>query len=362
MQKRNRLPAAPRILRRETLKRVCLIPAGAFAARLLGACSEDAPIANVGSPSATGMPVATPSAPEKAPEVKPSTPPAPKGPMGSTAGAPAPAAPAQPMKPAMPAAPVTPPPASPMAGAAAMDPATPMGGAAGMNGGMVDAVAGADVKWATGGTKAMMADYPDPFGDDMSNACMVYPAQTLGPCYARGPMMREDISDGQDGLPTRLSFLVIDADCKPVPNASIDIWAAGPDGIYSSYSTGTICNPGREPTTGKMFARGVQISDEGGRANFNMVFPGWYRGRTLHIHFTIRIDGREYLTSQLYFDDSLVDEILMQGIYASRGRRDTTNASDFIFRSGGATVERVVFETAKRPDGSLHAWKVLALG
>jgi protocatechuate 3,4-dioxygenase beta subunit len=236
-------------------------------------------------------------------------------------------------------------------------------GSAGASGGgtMMPVVAGPDVAWATGGTKAMMFDHPDPFADAMGASCMVYPAQTLGPCYAREPMLRKDISDGMDGLPTRISLLVTDGDCKPVPNASVDIWAAGPDGSYSAYASGTICNPGRMATTGQMFGRGVQMSDEGGRVNFDMVFPGWYRGRTLHIHFTIRMDGREYLTSQLYFDDTLVDEILAQGSYAARGRRDTTNQSDFIFRSGGATIERVVFQTAKRPDGSLHAWKVLTL-
>ena len=210
----------------------------------------------------------------------------------------------------------------------------------------------------------MTGSYPDPFATGQSNApCTLYPAQTLGPCYAQMPMMREDISDGLDGLPMRLSFLVTRTDgCTPIPNASVDIWHSGSAGIYSAYATGTICNPGTDDVRSDMFCRGVRTTDDKGRVDFSTVFPGWYTGRTIHIHFTLRINGREAVTSQLYFPDALTDEILAQGLYAARGRRDTTNASDMIYRSGGATAEKVVFSTAKRPDGVLHAWKILSVG
>jgi protocatechuate 3,4-dioxygenase beta subunit len=272
--------------------------------------------------------------------------------------------------PAMPTPPAMQPPAAPMAIPASGGPmATGTGGAPMMPGmsngtagaGSMGMMAAANVPWATGGTKMVQdANYPDPFGADTS-ACTLYPAQTLGPCYTQGPMVRKDISDMLDGLPTRLSFLIVDRDCKPVPAANVDIWHAGADGTYSANAMGSICNPGNSSTMGQMFCRGVQMSDEVGRVQFDTVFPGWYRGRTLHIHFTVRIGGQEY-TSQLYFEDELVDEILGQGYYEPRGMRDTNNMSDFIFTSGGATPDQVVMETAKRVDGSLHAWKVLALG
>jgi protocatechuate 3,4-dioxygenase beta subunit len=197
---------------------------------------------------------------------------------------------------------------------------------------------------------------------DSGTACALYPTQTIGPCYAQGPMMREDISDGLDGLPIRLSFLVVKSDgCTPVPDASIDIWHSGSQGIYSAYATGTVCNPGNDDVLSEMFCRGVQTTDENGRANFSTVFPGWYTGRTIHIHFTVRVGGQEYVTSQLYFEDALSDEILAQGQYAARGKRDTNNQSDMLFSSGGAKPEQVLFDTAKRPDGVLHAWKVLSV-
>ena len=229
------------------------------------------------------------------------------------------------------------------------------GGGTGMMGG--------PVMWADGGTKTMKGGYPDPFAMGMMGAaCMVYPSQTLGPCYAQGPQVREDISDGLPGLPVRLSFLVTRANgCMPVPDAIIDIWHSGSQGIYSAYATGTTCNPGMMDVKSQMFCRGTQMTNAQGRADFNTVFPGWYRGRTLHIHFTVRVGGRDSKTSQLYFEDKLVDEILAQGQYAARGKRDTQNSQDMIFKSGGATPASVIMSTAKRDDGALHAWKVLAI-
>lgn len=217
--------------------------------------------------------------------------------------------------------------------------------------------------WAKGGTKSMQGTYPDPFAAGSTGpVCVLYPEQTIGPCYAEMPATREDISDGMTGLPLRLSFLVVRADgCTPVPNASIDIWHSGFDGIYSAYATGTICNPSSDDVQSKRFCRGVQTTNAQGKANFSTIFPGWYTGRTIHIHFTVRVSGREAITSQLYFDDALCDQILAQGEYAGRGQRDTTNASDFIYWSSGSGPEDITFSTAQRPDGALHAWKVLAI-
>jgi protocatechuate 3,4-dioxygenase beta subunit len=234
------------------------------------------------------------------------------------------------------------------------------GGSAGMSG---SAMRGDTVPdgWAMGGTKAIQGTYPDPFGAvDAGMMCRLYPRQTLGPCYANGPMMRKDISDGQEGLPLRLSFLVVGEGCKPVPNATVDIWHSGREGTYSALSS-PLCNPSGMSTLAENFCRGVQPTDEAGRVDFDSIFPGWYFLRTIHIHFTVRVDGRA-VTSQLYFEDALTDEILAQGGYETRGRRSVRNASDMEFRTGGATPEQVTFVTAKRSDGALHAWKVLSIG
>jgi protocatechuate 3,4-dioxygenase beta subunit len=249
------------------------------------------------------------------------------------------------------------------AGKSAQAGASGSAGAAGAQGAAGSGVAGPGVMWATGGTKSIMGPYPDPFmTGNTGAACKLYPTQTIGPCYAQMPMMRSDISDGLGGLPMRLSFLVVKANgCTPVPNASIDIWHSGSEGFYSAYATGTICNPGMDDVKSMMFCRGVQTTDENGRCDFSTVFPGWYTKRTIHIHFTVRLNGNASVTSQIYFEDALSDEILAQGDYKARGKRDTTNATDTNFKTGGATPDQVLFTTAKRPDGALHAWKVLQI-
>jgi protocatechuate 3,4-dioxygenase beta subunit len=131
--------------------------------------------------------------------------------------------------------------------------------------------------------------------------------------------------------------------------------------VYSAYATGTICNPGTMTTEQKMFCRGVQMTNEAGRVDFNTIFPGWYRGRALHVHFTVRVNGQETKTSQLYFDDKLIDEIHAQGVYKARGKRDTVNSADGFFMSGNATAEQVVLGTTKLNTGVLHAWKMLSV-
>jgi protocatechuate 3,4-dioxygenase beta subunit len=103
------------------------------------------------------------------------------------------------------------------------------------------------------------------------------------------------------------------------------------------------------------------MTNASGRVDFSTIFPGWYTGRTIHIHFTVRVNARDAVASQLYFEDAMSDEILAQGEYAARGARDTKNQNDSIFRSGGASAAQVVFSTAKRSDGVLHAWKALSI-
>jgi protocatechuate 3,4-dioxygenase beta subunit len=51
-----------------------------------------------------------------------------------------------------------------------------------------------------------------------------------------------------------------------------------------------------------------QHTDANGKATITTIYPGWYQGRAVHIHFKIRTDaaaasGLEF-TSQLFFDDA----------------------------------------------------------
>jgi protocatechuate 3,4-dioxygenase beta subunit len=113
----------------------------------------------------------------------------------------------------------------------------------------------------------------------------------------------------------------------------VDVWHCDAAGIYSDVQ-----DPGFD-TTGQKFLRGYQLTDANGRAEFTTIFPGWYQGRTVHIHFKIRATSSSQqtfdFTSQLYFDDSLTDEVHAQVPYASKGQRTLRNSGDGVYRNGG---------------------------
>jgi protocatechuate 3,4-dioxygenase beta subunit len=95
-------------------------------------------------------------------------------------------------------------------------------------------------------------------------------------------------------------------------------------------------------TVGQNFLRGYQVTDANGGVAFTTVYPGWYRGRTVHIHFKIRTDpaatsGLEF-TSQLFFDESIRAEVFAQAPYSGRGTQDTNNAADGIYQQGGTQL------------------------
>ena len=93
---------------------------------------------------------------------------------------------------------------------------------------------------------------------------------------------------------------------------------------------------------GQTFLRGYQLSDSAGVAQFVTIYPGWFMGRAVHIHFKVRTtpggtSGLEF-TSQMFFDESLTDIVHAQVPYSSKGRRDTTNSRDGIFQGRGSQL------------------------
>lgn len=172
--------------------------------------------------------------------------------------------------------------------------------------------------------------------------CVVRPEQTEGPYFVDEKLNRADLrTDPSDksvraGLPLRLQFNVTriaGGACAPLTGAMIAVWHCDADGVYSDVRDAGF------DTRGKKFLRGYQLTDAKGIAQFNTIYPGWYEGRAVHIHFKIRTDpassrGREFI-SQLYFDEAITDQVHRQPPYNRRGRRTTMNDSDFIFRRGG---------------------------
>ena len=171
-------------------------------------------------------------------------------------------------------------------------------------------------------------------------SCVVKPQQTEGPYFVDERMNRSDIrSDPSDnsvreGTALRLIFHISQVDgnsCKPFAGA-VDLWHCDASGVYSDVSDRSF------NTQGKKFLRGYQVTDKNGTAQFITIYPGWYPGRAVHLHFKIRTDSATQtsyeFTSQLYFDDSLTDQIHAQPPYISKGQR-TLNAQDIIFQDGG---------------------------
>jgi protocatechuate 3,4-dioxygenase beta subunit len=81
--------------------------------------------------------------------------------------------------------------------------------------------------------------------------------------------------------------------------------------------------------------RGVQKSDAAGLATFDTVYPGWYQGRTVHIHVKVHAGGNVVHTGQLFFPDTTTDAVYKRPPYNRRPNRDQRNADDSIFVNGG---------------------------
>jgi protocatechuate 3,4-dioxygenase beta subunit len=175
-------------------------------------------------------------------------------------------------------------------------------------------------------------------------SCIVRPEQTEGPYFIDEKLNRSDIrsdpSDGavKPGVPLRLAFQVSRVDsnsCSPLTGAFVDVWQCDALGVYSDVRD---VNAGFD-TRGKKFLRGYQTTDANGIAEFLTIYPGWYPGRAVHIHFKIRNDSAsrraQEFVSQLYFDQSTTDQVYKLAPYNNRGRRSTTNDTDAIFRRGG---------------------------
>lgn len=175
-------------------------------------------------------------------------------------------------------------------------------------------------------------------------SCVARPQQTEGPYFVDEKLDRSDIrsdpaSGGvKPGAPLQITFNVsrVGAGCTPLADAVVDLWHCDASGLYSD-----VRDPGFS-TVGQKFLRGSQVTDAGGKAHFTTIYPGWYEGRTVHVHFKIRTDpllarGHEF-TSQLYFDDALTDRVHALAPYGRRGRRTVRNDGDGIFRNGGRNL------------------------
>jgi len=160
-----------------------------------------------------------------------------------------------------------------------------------------------------------------------SVSCVLTPELTEGPYYLSGEKLRRNITEGRPGTRLDLHLSVVDATtCRPIKGAAVDIWHADAGGTYSGFGAGA---------SSRTFMRGIQKTDATGLALFQTVYPGWYQGRTVHIHVKVHVGGNVVHTGQLFFSDTLTDRAYRRSPYNRRPSRDTRNAQDQIYQSGG---------------------------
>jgi protocatechuate 3,4-dioxygenase beta subunit len=180
---------------------------------------------------------------------------------------------------------------------------------------------------------------------DSSYSCVVRPELTEGPYYVDEELNRSDIrvdpSDGttKAGALLALTFNVSRASsstCEPLADAIVDVWHCDALGMYSDVSDAGF------NTVGKKFLRGYQVTGTDGVARFTTIYPGWYQGRAVHLHFKVRsaasASSAYEFTSQLFFDDTLTDQVHAQQPYAAKGQRDLRNSGDGIYNQGGSQL------------------------
>jgi protocatechuate 3,4-dioxygenase beta subunit len=178
-----------------------------------------------------------------------------------------------------------------------------------------------------------------------ASVCILTPEATQGPFYFDPKLVRADITEGKQGAKLKLTLQVVEAEtCTKLAGARVDIWHSDGLGVYSGYvaqETGS--------TPGETFLRGTQFTDADGEVRFDTIYPGWYPGRTPHIHFKVILDETDLITGQLYFPDTLSERLYATlSLYRERREeRDTINANDFIFqRQGGAETVLSIAEKA----------------
>lgn len=187
---------------------------------------------------------------------------------------------------------------------------------------------------------------------DDATTCALTTELTEGPYYIDMDTIRRDIREDRPGQLLHVDLRVLDQQCAPIRDALVEIWHCDAVGTYSGFEAQSNGGPGGPGGPGgntqvdsTRYLRGGQVTDRNGTVEFTTIYPGWYRGRTVHIHAKVHVSNRERLTTQVFFDEDVTTEVYRQEPYASDTGRDTFNRDDSIFD------DRLVLTTSKAADG-----------
>jgi protocatechuate 3,4-dioxygenase beta subunit len=188
---------------------------------------------------------------------------------------------------------------------------------------------------------------PEPVGAEIAafldrcSMCQLWAEQDEGPYYRAAQPARRDIVEDREGVPLQLGIRLTEGDGTPFRDAAVEIWHCDALGRYSGFpppDPSVVVTAASAPKAAYLpdetFLRGGQATDVEGTVEFRTIYPGWYPGRTVHIHVAVHIPDAVF-TSQLYFPDHISDTVLALPPYRDRPGRDTTNHTDGIIPTGG---------------------------
>ncbi|PZG18861.1 intradiol ring-cleavage dioxygenase [Nonomuraea aridisoli] len=197
-----------------------------------------------------------------------------------------------------------------------------------------------------------------------ARTCRMTADVTQGPFYFDADLVRSDIREGRPGVRLRVAIKVQDGrTCRPLPNAVVEIWHCDANGLYSGAEALSAAGPlsagfkpldngefaDMKPADGTRYLRGAQVTNADGIVEFTTVWPGWYHGRTIHIHAMVHIADQRALTTQLMFDETLNREVMATRPYARRTGRTVFNEADEDFDPS------MLMKTVPDGDGYLSA-------
>jgi protocatechuate 3,4-dioxygenase beta subunit len=196
---------------------------------------------------------------------------------------------------------------------------------------------------------------------DQANTCTMAKEETQGPYWFDVDQIRTDLREDRPGTPLVLAVRAHDLSAcsngaapTPIPNSVVEIWHCDAGGEYSGFESGSPGRGGGEASDGSYssgdteatttddgtYLRGAQVADANGVVQFTTVYPGWYRGRTVHIHLKLHVNRKTVVTTQLYFDEAVNDAVFATSPYDERGGRDTRNSDDSIYDASGLVTLR----------------------
>ena len=172
---------------------------------------------------------------------------------------------------------------------------------------------------------------------ESASTCQVATELTEGPYYFDVDAIRSDIREDRKGTLLRLGVRVRDAgSCEPIENAIVDVWHCDAIGTYSGFESASDGGgPGGGRSDDETYLRGAQATNSDGIVEFRTIYPGWYRGRTTHIHAKVHLDKQTLLTTQFFTTKAMDDVVFARAPYNEDPGRDTFNETDGIYSEDG---------------------------